>query len=389
MMQADLNKTSSPHWYCYSQYEDYDLWLYYRDLVPMQADCWLDNMRLKWRDGKVEDAGITIKLVGDHLSPHEDINNGFAKDLWSDLLSGVQDLGYSATSPHVGALHYDWRLSLEQLMLDGTFAKMQKQIEAHVASSGGKKAIIVTLSYGGPLVHKFLAKFVDSAWKHKFVERWISLSGVFGGSVVLTRMAFYPEAKDFFNIPEILPYISLEMARDMSNTFSSSFTLRPTYMEEHEVLISAQVEGEQRNYTTNSVGLALEDSGLSAARQVYESSQYAYSFDHLGEPGVTVDCMYGTGEKTLNSVHFGDGFNKPATAYAHEDGDGVATTRSLSLCARWNETKVVGNNTPKVSVYKFPHIDHGGILHSNESCQQFANILHSMYQATTRPSLFV
>merc|ERR1719440_713680 len=139
MLQANLNKTSSPHWYCDTQYKGYDLWLYYRNLAPMKADCWLDNMRLRWQDGEMQEAGIQITLVGDHLSAGDDINSGFAKDLWSDLLTGVQDLGYSGTSPHVSALHYDWRLSLDQLMQDSTFGKMKQQIESEVAAASGKK----------------------------------------------------------------------------------------------------------------------------------------------------------------------------------------------------------------------------------------------------------
>lgn len=375
MLQADLNKTSSPHWYCDTQYNGYDLWLYYTNLAPLKADCWLDNMRLRWQNGKMKDAGIKIQLVGDHLPAEDDIKDGFAKDMWSDLLAAVKDIGYSGISPHVSALHYDWRLSLDQLMLDGTFKKMKEQIEARVAAADGKRAVIVTLSYGGPLLHKFFAEFVDGAWKQKYVERWVSLSGVFGGSVELTRMAFYPEAKDFFNIPEFLPYISLEMARDMSNTFSSSFTLRPTFLKDDEVLVSADIAGSRHHYTKNDMSQALEDSDLPAARQVYESSKSAYSFAELGAPGVTVDCIYGTSDDTVHAVHFADGFNKPATNYTYEDGDGVAPTRSLSLCAQWSRA-----DSPKVSVHTFPHIGHGGTLHSKEAVLQFSQIIHSLYK---------
>merc|ERR1719433_2307385 len=194
MMQADLNKTSSPHWYCDTQANNYDLWLYHRNLAPGKYGCWLDNMQLKWRDDKMVDAGVKIKLVGDHLSAQDDIKGGFPKDLWGNLIAGVQDLGYSGNSPLVSALHYDWRMSLDQLRDDGTFAKMKRQIEERVKAAAGKRAVLVTLSYGGPLMHKFLAEAVGPAWKDAHVERWVSLSGVFGGSVELTRMALYPEA---------------------------------------------------------------------------------------------------------------------------------------------------------------------------------------------------
>lgn len=376
LMKADLNKTSAPHWYCSTQYKDYDLWLYYRTLTPFWAPCWLDNMRLRWRDGKMQDAGIEVRLVGDELGEQEDINKGFAKDLWSDLLLNISSLGYSGTSPHVGALHYDWRMSVDQLMVDGTFANMQKQIETRVAAADGKRAVLTTLSFGSPLMHKFLTQFVDSAWKQKFVERWISLSGVFGGVVELTRMALYPEPMDFFDIPKMLPYISLEALRDMSNTFPSSFAARPTYMRDDETLVSANVAGQLRNYTKHDMAMALEDSGLSAARQVYKSSEHAYSFDDLDGPGVTVDCIYGTGDETVDAIHFDLGFNKHATHYGYEDGDGVAPTRSLSMCAKWSSPN---ESDPKVSVHPIPHIGHGGPLHNNVALQIFSQIIHSLY----------
>jgi hypothetical protein len=368
MLQANLNKTASPHWFCDKQYKGYDLWLYYTNLAPMKADCWLDNMRLRWEDGKMQDAGIDIVLVGDNLKAGDNVNTGFAKDLWSDLISGVSGLGYSGSSPHVSALHYDWRLSLDQLIKDGSFTKMKQQIEARVTAAHGKRAVLVTLSYGGPLMHKFLAKFVDAAWKQKYIERWVSLSGVWGGSVELTRMAFFPEPKDFFNIPEFLPYISLEAARDMSNTFPSSFTLRPTFMKSNEVLVSAQIAGQKHKYGKDEISPALADSGLLAAKQVYDVSRNAYSFHHLGEPGVEVDCIYGIGDDTVNGVHFGNGFNKPATNYTFEDGDGVAPRRSLSLCGEWSRT----------SVHTFPGIGHGGTLHSKPAVQRFARIMQSL-----------
>merc|ERR1712048_442354 len=136
------------------------------------------------------------------------------------------------------------------------------------------------------------------------------------------------------------------------------------------------IAGKKHEYTRSDVSQALEDSGLAAARKVYDYSENAYLFDRLGAPGVAVDCIYGIDDQTVNGVHFGDGFNEAATGYTYEDGDGVATKRSLSLCAQWSGT---GPNATKVSIYSFPHIGHGGTLHSKESVQQFAQIMRSMH----------
>jgi len=200
----------------------------------------------------------------------------------------------------------------------------------------------------------------------------VSLSGTFGGSAELTRISFYPMDVDFYNIPEILPYVSLESARDMSNTFASTFVTRPNYQKSNEMLLNVTTASQGvQQYTKDDMAQALSDSGLHDAREVYEIEKDAYIFDQLAAPGVAVDCIYGVGDDTMVSLAFGKGFNAPATSYGHEDGDGVAPTRSLERCAEWGD---------QVSVHPLPNIGHGGPLHKPLAVQAFARILHSLYQ---------
>lgn len=371
-LQADLDKTSASHWYCENKATDYGLWLFYMNFVPLRVNCWMDNMRLKWHNGTLVDKGVKVKLIGDQASPGEDISASFAKDLWSDLLRSVADLGYSATSSSVAGLHFDWRLGPAEFARDGTYAKFKKKIEGIVARTTGKKAVLVTLSYGSVLMHKFLSTEVDAAWKSKYVERWISFSGVFGGTAELTRVAFYPNAEDFYNLPEYLPYVTLEAARDMSNTFSAPFVQRPTFANDSEVILRVGTSPKMVSYTKRDIAGALGDAGLVAAKAVYEGQVGSYVFDELAAPGVRVDCIYGVGDDTINSVTFGAGFNQPATAYGREDGDGVAPTRSLARCAEWGHA---GN---AVSTYPLPHVGHGGTLHSANAVAIFSRILRSL-----------
>jgi len=167
MLHADLNRTSVPHWYCSKQEKDYPLWLYYRNFEPFREQCWMENMRLEWRNGSLQDSGVKVKFVGDNLPAGSDISAGFPKDLWGDLLNSVAGLGYSGTSAHVGALHYDWRLGPLELVQDGTYAKMKRQIEEFVAKSSGKRAVLVTLSYGGveEQAHREVGEPVRHVWR--------------------------------------------------------------------------------------------------------------------------------------------------------------------------------------------------------------------------------
>lgn len=182
-------------------------------------------------------------------------------------------------------------------------------------------------------------------------------------------MAIYPEAQDFYNIPKYLPYISLEMMRDLSNTFPSNFVLQPTWLNDTEILISASVGGRNAAYTKHDIASALEVAGLSEAKRAYEASSSRYSFHQLGDPQVPVNCVFGTGDKTIRSISFGDGFGKPATGYVYEDGDGMAPVRSLSLCAQWEGATAHG----------LPHAGHGGTCHTPAAVDTFSQIVRSLY----------
>merc|ERR1712066_76960 len=114
----------------------------------------------------------------------------------------------------------------------------------------------------------------------------------------------------------------------MSNSFSSSFTLRPTFLNDTEALLNVNMNGVMKTYTKNQISQALADSGLTEAQEVYDASKAAYSFHKLPAPGVAVECLYGDNDQTIGPINFGDGFNKPATSYRYEDGDGVAPVRS-------------------------------------------------------------
>ena len=45
-LEAQLNKPSTPHFYCSKTASWYRLWLSLSQLVPGAVDCWADNMRL-------------------------------------------------------------------------------------------------------------------------------------------------------------------------------------------------------------------------------------------------------------------------------------------------------------------------------------------------------
>ena len=46
-IEARLNKTWVPHYFCYKKSDWFELWLNVHYLAPEAIDCWADNMRLR------------------------------------------------------------------------------------------------------------------------------------------------------------------------------------------------------------------------------------------------------------------------------------------------------------------------------------------------------
>ena len=47
-IEAKLNKTWVPHYFCYKKSDWFELWLNVHYLAPEAIDCWADNMRLRY-----------------------------------------------------------------------------------------------------------------------------------------------------------------------------------------------------------------------------------------------------------------------------------------------------------------------------------------------------
>ena len=50
-IEARLNKTWVPHYFCYKKSDWFELWLNVHYLAPEAIDCWADNMRLRLAQG--------------------------------------------------------------------------------------------------------------------------------------------------------------------------------------------------------------------------------------------------------------------------------------------------------------------------------------------------
>lgn len=215
-LTATLNKTSAPHWFCTKTSKNYPLWLDFFDFAPGAADCWMDNIRVRWTPplpvpnstdvfprvcSSIDpdhscDEGVTVSVPG-LLSVASDPDKWFSKTLFAPLAAAAagavpgyrvgdreEDLQHQEQAapsssaeaepwtdvvrtvykPYtMGAIHYDWRLGPQEWARDGTFDAARRKIELFVRKNDNKPAIIVSLSEGGAFFYQFLTMFLGGA----------------------------------------------------------------------------------------------------------------------------------------------------------------------------------------------------------------------------------
>eukprot|EP00921_Rhytidocystis_pertsovi_P014163 GHVQ01023080.1.p2 GENE.GHVQ01023080.1~~GHVQ01023080.1.p2 ORF type:complete len:545 (-),score=47.36 GHVQ01023080.1:4070-5635(-) len=76
-------------------------------------------------------------------------------------------------------LPYDWRLPPYQI----DWERVRRLIEEAVEVNDGKKAVFIAHSLGTLYLNYFLTQKVTPTWKEHYVDRMISISSTFGGSV--------------------------------------------------------------------------------------------------------------------------------------------------------------------------------------------------------------
>jgi hypothetical protein len=383
---ADVNRTETRHVFCSKTARATKIWLDYEGLAPGASDCWLDNMALHWRAKKSknteyeqidEEIGIHMYPEGDTKPPGTaSFQFGLVMPLWDSLVENAESMSkdkpykYSRTNFHqFGNLVYDFRKGPTEFAKDGTFAKTKKNIETYVDGlNGGTPAVIVTLCEGGTFFLSFM-RFISElggagqAWKSRYIAHWVSLSGIFGGTPELLRIALYPEAIDDYYISKVLPWLTKTDLRDMAASFVATFTGMPnSYLqsEDNEILVRST----SGNYSRANLTLAFNDSGLIPQISIFEQ-QTQHAFQNQPPPGVPVSCFYGTGKDTLSTMDYMNGWNRPATKFWYEDGDKVAPKRSLELCGRWPNTEAEG----------FPGLGHDDTLRDKNVMERWVKVL--------------
>lgn len=101
------------------------------------------------------------------------------------------------------------------------FKKLTNYIEL-LYQSFNKKVILISHSLGGPIIKLFLHNKSQS-WKNKYINKWFSISGAFGGTPIATRAILtgydfgFPVDSTFF-----------KYLQQLQSSFPSSYYLLPS-----------------------------------------------------------------------------------------------------------------------------------------------------------------
>ena len=142
--------------------------------APGYCDCFYDNLRLEYLgNGDVRNPdGVETRLV--------DYGGVSGVQYWGDVVNALKAEGYTVGTD-LFAAPYDFRRGPKQFM-EFDYPRLKSLIENASAANGGAPVVLCSISMGGSFGHLFLTRFVDAAWKLRYIDSWISLSGTFNGA---------------------------------------------------------------------------------------------------------------------------------------------------------------------------------------------------------------
>ncbi|MCD7462674.1 phospholipid:diacylglycerol acyltransferase [Datura stramonium] len=202
--------------------------------------CWVDHMTLDNETG-MDPPGIRVRPVSglvaaDYFAP------GYF--VWAVLIANLARIGYEEKTMYMAA--YDWRLSFQNTEVrDQTLSRIKSNIELMVATSGGKKAVIVPHSMGVVYFLHFM-KWVEAPapmgggggpdWCAKHIKAVMNIGGPLLGVPKSIAGLFSAEARDIAVARALAPGVldtdifhfqTLEHIMKMSRTWDATMSMIP------------------------------------------------------------------------------------------------------------------------------------------------------------------
>lgn len=195
--------------------------------------CWLEHVMLDRSTG-LDPAGVRLRAARG-LEAADYLIGGFW--VWGKVVENLADIGYDSNNLFMAA--YDWRLAPKLLQeRDRYFTKLKHTLEMAVEASNGRKAVLVTHSYGSQVIYYFL-KWVESEkgggmgprWVEDHIESFVNIAGPMLGTVKSVSALLSGEMKDtaeLGGLSKFLSYFFAPSARAaLARSWASVYTMLP------------------------------------------------------------------------------------------------------------------------------------------------------------------
>ncbi|KAJ8302642.1 hypothetical protein KUTeg_019038, partial [Tegillarca granosa] len=293
------------------------MWLNLEEIAPYVIDCFVDNMRLEYdrvTHTTHNVAGVDIKTsqfghtkTVEYLDPSELSQTSYFGPIVDSLVAE----GYVRNVSIRGA-PYDFRKAPNEL---GEFyVKLKSLIEETYTLNNNSRVTLVGHSMGNPVTLYFL-NHQTQAWKDKYIQRFITLAGVWGGVIKTLRLF---ASGDSLGLSLVVSPLKV---RPEQRSMPSTAWLMPSdlFWNPDEILIQQP----KRNYTLHGYYMRQDTENL---------------IRDLTPPGVEVHCLHGNGLPTPGRLVYDvKSWFDYQPSVIPDDGDGTVNIRSLLGCLQWQK----------------------------------------------------
>ena len=233
-LEARLDKSQAPHFWCDKTSDWYRLWLDTADLLAATS-CWCANIMTAVNGSasrNVAGVGTRVPFWGS-TEGFEELDPALpfkASAAFAQMVEALVARGYERNATLRGA-PYDFRYTPDvdlKAVGDETPAfadasgypeALRRLVEATSAAAGGARVVLVSHSMGGLQALYFLNS-MSAAWKATYVAKWVAISAPLAGAAKELQLF---ASGDSDGLP-----ISSQTVREEQRTYDTNHWLYPT-----------------------------------------------------------------------------------------------------------------------------------------------------------------